>query len=180
MKTTLTSIRPFSVRSAVAALLVLTLATCAWRGAISTEASSPPVALHDSAPGHSEDKHLLGSWTATVTAIFEGSPEPWVYPELLTFSPGGGVVVTFPLPSGSLFFSSGHGNWTRTGRNTYMFTYHGYVSDSAGNYLGIYKTRGTLRLNREQNGWLAEFQSVQPFPGAGTIEATRIEIEPMQ
>ena len=133
------------------------------------------------AQGNGAAKTIVGAWFSTVT--------PTVIPPFVglgTFTADGGMVNTTSLSLGSPLESPGHGQWVRTGRDTYDVTFFTVTADAAGNHILTSKVRGKLRLSADGNEFTGVFQvDVFDPSGAllgsdtGTIRSRRIEVEPL-
>src|SRR5215510_11687788 len=70
-----------------------------------------------------DNQNLVGSWNAVVTATNPPSLPP--LKDLITFTPGGGVIETRRLYNplfGFLLATPGHGAWERTAGNQFAAT----------------------------------------------------------
>src|SRR5439155_13855854 len=113
------------------------------------QASQNPVASGDG-------QHLEGSWTFTVnvTGVPPGFPQG--YTSLITFSPDGGLVQSAWVPPGTIAPSPivgvspwiGHGEWARTAESEFALTVLIPRFDSAGNFVGLAKSRASIRLDQ--------------------------------
>ena len=107
------------------------------------------------AQGGAVAPRIEGTWLVTVTPA-GGVPPP--FPSLVTYSAGGGMVVTdssFPPAQGNVY----QGTWVRKG-NQFEFTFLGFQYDSAGVHSGYVRVFETVTL--EQSG--------DAYNGAGTFQ----------
>ena len=129
-------------------------------------------------------KALAGTWVVTVNQ--PGFPQP---PRYFTFSADGGMVINDDLQVGPNFvehFTIGQGSWIRTGVNSVSATLVGNRNNLEGSFLGSYKVRMNLDLNPVTPEWTATFRIHISLPNGqviftsgGTLEATRLEVEPL-
>ena len=130
---------------------------------------------------------FVGTWR--VTPVIEGQATA----ALTTFNADGTVLTSNPpvqaappdLGAGVLVQSVGHGEWAATGERTADVTFVFVQSDGNGNYLGTRTTRGSLELDDDGETWTGTFDATVAdaagsvlFTAAGTVEATRIAVEP--
>jgi hypothetical protein len=103
------------------------------------------------------------------TALFSGRP----------VSPAnGGNPVTFA--------SAGHGVWQSTGSTTAAITWVGLVTDGQGNFLAIVTDSVEATLGADGDSWSGSYSATVADPdgnvlfvGTGTVQATRITVQPL-
>jgi hypothetical protein len=144
-------------------------------------APTTQVAIDAGGHGNAAAKTIVGAWFSTVT--------PTLLPPFVglgSFTADGGVINTTSLSLGSPLESPGHGQWIRTGRDTYDVTFFTVNADVAGTHILTSKVRGKLRLSADANEFTGVFQVdvFDPNGGllvsdTGTIRSTRIEVEPL-
>jgi hypothetical protein len=90
----------------------------------------------------------------------------------------GGVPVTF--------VSAGHGVWEPTGPSTAAMTWIGFVSDGEGDFLATATDSVEATLEADGNAWRGAYSATVADPsgevifvGGGTVEATRITVQPL-
>jgi hypothetical protein len=90
----------------------------------------------------------------------------------------GGVPVTF--------VSAGHGVWEPTGPSTAAMTWIGFVSDGEGNFLATATDSVEATLDAGGTAWRGAYSATVADPsgeilfvGGGTVEATRITVQPL-
>jgi hypothetical protein len=121
---------------------------------------------------------IEGSWLVTV-APAGGSPAP--FPALVTYSAGGGLIVTdssFSPAVGNLY----QGTWTKTGGHEISFTFLGFQYDEDGGHVGYVRVTETVTLDPSGETYtgLATFQMLDRdfnilFSEPNTTQATRIK-----
>lgn len=135
-----------------------------------------------------ESNDVAGSWAATVTPA-GGAP----FQALLTFDQGGGVigsaqgdVLLNPPPGVAPGATAVHGSWKRTGNRKYLFTVRQIFYSADGNYEGGNKVRNLVNLNQKGDAFSGQYQfditdanGNVVFSGSGVIQATRINVEPL-
>jgi hypothetical protein len=107
--------------------------------------------------------------TSDGTVLFSGRP----------VSPAaGGNPITFA--------SAGHGAWEETGQTTAAITWIGLVTDGAGNFLAVVTDSVEATLDANGNSWTGSYSATVADPdgnvlyvGNGTVQATRIAVEPL-
>lgn len=94
---------------------------------------------------------LLGTWKVRLTP---GSPQAQ-FDELITFSPGGGMVESnnYPFFQLGMSASAGHGNWEFTGFNRYRFTFIKFLYTTGGQANGTLKVSGTINYSNLEDSW---------------------------
>jgi hypothetical protein len=140
----------------------------------------------------SNSAQLKGSWMGTVTFQDPAGFESFI--DLMTFTPGGGVVESRrlyvpKLPVGSILETTGHGEWVKTGNRKFeaklMFPLQGAPNNpnSNGTYLGTGNVRLKLQLNEAGTELDGTFASEIRDPagkvaltGSGGFHATPIRI----
>jgi hypothetical protein len=103
-------------------------------------------------PDH-EPKTIVGAWLTNVTPTLQ---PPFV--SLGTFNSDGGLSNT---TSASLAFPTetpGHGQWVRTGRDTFAITFLALIGDSPGKLAATAKGRATLTLGDSGDEFTGVFQ----------------------
>lgn len=139
-------------------------------------------------------KGLPGSWIGTAVSTTVQLPP---LKTLMTFTSEGTVIESRRLylansPLGPLLATPGHGAWEKTGANEYAITivllYQGAANHptSPGEVLGQEKVRMKLTISKDgsrlSGSILVEIRDVNDkivFVGPGTLEATRIKVEPL-
>ena len=93
---------------------------------------------------------IQGSWQVVVTSM--SSPP---FNELITFSPGGGIVETnnFPFFILNLSASPGHGTWDCGAHQTAVFTFYKLLFDPTGAAAGTLKVVGTINYSHHTDTW---------------------------
>ena len=164
----------------------------AMRIVVSCFLLSLSVAQAQDTPGRPHS--LEGSWVAT--AVATGVPLPPLR-TLMTFQREGTVIESRRLyvpasPLGPVLATPGHGEWTRTANGQFAVTsvlfYQAApnVATADGTVLGTEKVRLKLDLSRDGSRFmgtvLVEIRDVGGsvlFSGPGSIEGTRIVVEPL-
>lgn len=96
------------------------------------------------------EMRIAGTWMAYITVPpFPGSPDSTVFPELVTYLKGGGVITTsslpvfaFPTNDGVTYalMSNGHANWKRVAPGVLRATHWRFLTDpTTGALLGFVK-----------------------------------------
>jgi len=89
------------------------------------------------------------------------------------------------LGTDKMFISTTHGAWVRMDDGTFGLTWVGFAFDDAGKFLATQRVRVSVQLNDTMDGFTGPFKT--DFIGAdgqvvasttGTVEGTRIEVEP--
>ena len=116
--------------------------------------------------GHSQS---LLTIMADGTLLFSGRP---------TRPADGGVPVTF--------VSAGHGAWHPTGPTTAATTWVGFVSDGQGNFLATATDSVEATLSTDGDSWSGAYNATVADPdgnvlfvGGGTVQATRLTVQPL-
>lgn len=94
---------------------------------------------------------LVGSWKVRLTPP---APQPQ-FDELITFTPGGGIVESnnFPFYTMGLTAGPGHGTWAYEGRQNYSFTFIKFLSTQTGQAAGTLKVTGTITYSPSTTTW---------------------------
>ena len=107
--------------------------------------------------------------TADGTVLFSGRPAR---------PAAEGVPVTF--------VSAGHGVWQQIGPTTAAATWVGFVSDGEGNFLATATDSVEATLSGDGNAWSGAYSAsvADPdgnvlFVGGGTVQATRMTVQPL-
>ena len=84
------------------------------------------------------------------------------------------------------FSSAGHGVWQPTGPTTAAATWVGLVTDGQGNFLAIVTDSIDVTLGADGNSWSGSYSATVADPsgtvlfvGGGTVQATRITVQPL-
>ena len=95
---------------------------------------------------------LVGSWKVRVNAV---TGPPAHFDELITFSPGGGILESnnFPFFQSGLTASAGHGTWHYTGKQTFSFTFVKFLYTTTGQSAGTLKVVGTITYTPGDDTW---------------------------
>jgi hypothetical protein len=163
--------------SPVAASLAATiLALVSLPLGASAQTESPPPA----------GQGFVGAWHLATETPFGASQS------LFTVNTDGTVVFSdrpvFPGNEGfpNTFFSAGHGAWEQTGPDTAAATWLFFMTDGEGNFLGVITDSVEMTLGADGNTWSGPFSSstADPagsvlFEGGGTVDATRITVQPL-
>ncbi len=94
---------------------------------------------------------LVGSWKVRLTP-----PEPQPqFDEMMTFTPGGGIVESnnFPFFMMGLTAGPGHGTWVYEGRQNYSFTFIKFLYTQTGQAAGTLKVSGTITYSPGTDTW---------------------------
>lgn len=132
-------------------------------------------------------KAFVGVWR--LTAIEPGNPP---LPALATFAADGTLLNSDPPVSpGSggepiTFNSGGHGVWQQRGPTTAALTFVQLITDGQGHFLGTTTISAQVTLGADGNALHGPFSvtAADPggktiFQGTGTVQATRITVQPM-
>jgi hypothetical protein len=138
-----------------------------------------------------DDQHhrqFLGSFITTVHAP-QSPVGPRTFKALVTLTPGGGIVITFFTPDGAQ--NNTHGTWVRTGHREVKITSVGISPDvvlPSGERVSFVsgKIREEFTFDESGNSYTGVFQN-EFFDasghlvrsGSGTVEGTRITVEPL-
>jgi hypothetical protein len=130
---------------------------------------------------------FVGAWHVISQTPFGTSQS------LVTFMADGTVIFTDRAvsPGGAgfpvTFISTGHGTWEQTGPTTAAATWVEFVSDGEGNFIAVVTDSVEATLGADGNSWRGPFSSSTTDPsgakvlfvGGGTVEATRITVQPL-
>jgi len=129
---------------------------------------------------------FVGAWDLTTSTPFGTSQS------LITLMDDGTVLFSdrpvFPGDAGFpvTHFSAGHGAWQPTGPDTAAATWVFFMTDGEGNFLGVVTDSAEMILGADGNSWSGPFSSSTADPGGnvlyvggGTVEATRITVQPL-
>lgn len=129
---------------------------------------------------------FVGAWHLTTSTPFGASQS------LITLTSDGTVHFSdrpvFPGGEGFpvTFFSAGHGSWEQTGPDTAAATWVFFMTDGEGNFLGVITDSAEMTLDADGASWSGPFSSSTADPagnvlfvGGGTVEATRITVQPL-
>jgi hypothetical protein len=129
---------------------------------------------------------FVGAWRLLTETPFGASQS------LLTIMADGTVVFSdrpvLPGDAGfpTSFISAGHGAWEQTGPTTATGTWVEFVSDGEGNFLVTVTDSVAMTLGADGNSWSGPFSSTSADPGGnvlfvgtGSVEATRITVQPV-
>jgi len=142
-------------------------------------------AMGESRAGGQVSRALEGSWRVTGTP---GPNRPPFVPEtveaLATYDAGGGFVSTDRLA-----LITAHGSWEYAGHRKFNTTVDMFLRNAQGQVDALLHVRGTLTLNRAQDGFTTvETIEIRGFPsgvvffaydGASAV-GTRIAVEPIE
>jgi hypothetical protein len=128
-------------------------------------------------------QHLEGSWSVDGTS--QAVPP---FKDLWTFTLDGGFLTSDTIantPVGIELFSTGHGEWIRTGNREFAVTFVLNRYSLEGTFKGSFKTWMTVRLNETLDRLEGSFRRdvIDPagtvvFSFTAMLQATRIEVEP--
>jgi hypothetical protein len=136
-------------------------------------------------------QHLEGSW---INIIMPAGPAP-AFRTLSTYDPNGTVLASAlpyspappPLGVARVHVSTSHGEWYRTGDRTFAATFIALLADDGGAFVATQKVSTSITLDEGGNSFNAEFQSTYSGPDGsqlvafgGTVQASRIQVEPLQ
>lgn len=95
---------------------------------------------------------LVGSWKVRLNAV---TGPPAQFDELITFSPGGGIVESnnFPFFQTGLTASTGHGTWRYTGKQSFSFTFEKFLYTTTGQSVGMLKVVGNITYTPGDDTW---------------------------
>ncbi len=132
------------------------------------------------AQGGAVAPRIEGTWIVTVTPA-GGVPPP--FPALVTYSAGGGMVVTdssFPPTQGNVY----QGTWARRGGHEIEFTFLGFQYDSAGVHSGYVRVTEIVTLEPSGDAYngagtfqLLDLNQNVVFSEGDTTHATRINAQ---
>jgi hypothetical protein len=135
-----------------------------------------------------DDTPFLGSYITTVHAP-QSPVGPRTFKALDTFTPGGGILVTFFAPDGTQ--NSTHGTWSRTGDREVTITHVGIAPDAilpSGERVSFVSVKVREKFTFDGSGnnytgvWHAEFFDASGNTvrtGSGTMEGARIVVNPL-
>jgi hypothetical protein len=140
------------------------------------------------------DDSLEGAWKLAVHV--DSPPGIGTFPDLMTFSAGGGVVSSRPayllgLPAGPALETPGHGAWASIGHRTFAVTVENIIQGAPDNPIldGAVFAGEKIQWNAERHAdgtlggrWISTFTDPSGavlFQASGTIDATRIVPEPL-
>jgi|SRR5579884_1314044 len=160
---------------ALAPFLALALAAALVLGT-AAQGGTPPAAGQD----------FVGSWRLTAKTPFGVSLS------LVTLMADGTVLSSDrpSQPGGAgfpvTFISAAHGVWHATGPGTAAATWVEFVTDGRGNFIAVVTDSVELTLGADGNSWSGAFSSTTTGPtgkvlfvGGGTVQATRITVQPL-
>ena len=136
-------------------------------------------------PDGRDDHRITGSWDVTVFFTRPAGLAP--VKALYTFTGGGAWVMT--AQNDRRMIGPGHGVWTRTEENKFGVTLVRMRFDPAtATYIGTLKARGALNLSEDGDVLSGPYDSdffdkdgnLTGPAFAGTIEARRIKVEPLE
>jgi hypothetical protein len=153
-----------------------------------TAQTAPAFSVNSPAVGESES--IVGSWYLTI--ISETAPGP--FKGEITFSEGGGLVASGqgdvlldPPPGVPAIATPGHGAWTRTANNNYLFTFRQVFYNGDGSYAGGAKIRNSAIVSKNGNSMSGQLavdyyneNDEVVFTGKGTFTAVRIVPESLE
>jgi hypothetical protein len=167
------------MRKIAASITVLIATVLSFAGVNARLASTP----------EPEANGFVGTWQ--VTFIIDDRPVGLA----LTSFTSDGIIIGANLPATTrgawrpdevVLQSSSHGAWVASGERTADITFVILLSDIEGNALGTRTIRGTLELDPSGNAWSGTYTAtVADTAGEvlrvsrGSVEATRIVVEPM-
>ena len=166
--------------SSLAALLAVAVAAAFVLGSAQLRTGA------QSASPAAADGGFVGAWHLVTETPFGASQS------LVTFMADGTVLFSdrpvlpgdagFPVS----FISAGHGAWEQTRPTSAAATWVEFVSDEQGNFLVTVTDSVELTLGTDGNSWSGPFSSTSADPtgnvlfvGGGTVEATRITVQPL-
>ena len=132
--------------------------------------------------------HLVGSWQVTIT--FTITETKITSRGLMTVMADGNLVASELLQVGPTGFgpereTTGHGTWASLGGGTYAYTFTSLQANQDGHLAALLTYQGHVTLSPEANAWSGPIE-LTPFdptgnvaqPVSGTVEATRITVDP--
>lgn len=95
---------------------------------------------------------LLGTWKVRLTPVAPPQPQ---FDELITFSPGGGIVESnnYPFFQLQLTAGPGQGAWSYDGEQTFSFTFYKFLYAPGGQAAGTLKASGTITYSGADDTW---------------------------
>jgi hypothetical protein len=139
-----------------------------------------------SSPAPTMGQGFVGAWHLDTETPFGSSQS------LMTVSSDGTVAFSdrpvFPGDAGfpATHFSAGHGTWEQTGTDTASATWMFFMTDGDGNFLGVVADSAEMTLGADGDSWTGPFSSSTADPtgavlfvGGGTVEGTRIAVQPL-
>ena len=129
-------------------------------------------------PANGNVNKLVGSWTAVITAVNQGT----TFPGLITFTSDGIFLASEPP---SPFESPGYGNWISVGSGI-AYTFHFLFGGSEGKLSGRAKVNGAFTYDAGSDSWNGPFKTWGmeaddhlTLIDHGTVTITRIAVEVM-
>jgi hypothetical protein len=132
------------------------------------------------------ERGFVGAWHLTTETPFGASRS------LITLMADGTVIFSDrPVLAGDAgfpdtFIGTGHGAWEQTGPDTAAATFVFFITDGEGTYLGDVTDSVEITLAADGASWSGPFSSMTTDPGGqllfigeGTVEATRIMVQPL-
>lgn len=94
---------------------------------------------------------LVGSWQVRLTPP---APQPQ-FDEMMTFTPGGGIVESnnFPFFTMGLTAGPGQGTWSYEGKQNFPFTFIKFLYTTTGQAAGTLKVVGTITYSPANDTW---------------------------
>jgi len=155
-------------------LSAFALAALALVGAAAVGFSHRDTAAQDATPAVAAEG-IVGSWMVTAQLA-----DGFSFVNVTTVMPGGVLINT------SDDGPAGHGAWARTGDGAYAFTFVAPDFDDDGSLEGLVTVRAEATLGADGDTFAGPFATevTDPtgtvlFAYAGTVEATRIAVEPL-
>lgn len=96
---------------------------------------------------------LVGTWKVRLTPASQGTPQ---FDEMMTFSPGGGIVESNNFPFFTLGLATpgpGQGSWNYRGAQTFEFTFVKFLYAPNGDSAGTLKVVGTIDYSKDNDTW---------------------------
>ncbi len=97
-----------------------------------------------------------------------------------------GDILLDPPPGVPPIATAVHGSWAKTGKRKYLVTFKQIFYGADGSFQGGNKVRNLINLNSNGNQMSGQYQFDYTdangnvvYSGTGTIQATRIEVEPL-
>jgi hypothetical protein len=142
-----------------------------------------PVHAASTASAAATPKTIVGAWQLQITPAIQP-----IFTALTTFAADGSVVETNSLALVDPLSSPGHGRWAFAPHenNTYDVTFVNLLTDEHGDFAGTAKVRARMSLTDRRNGLEGTFEvdvldpaGAVVFSDHGTLQAARIEVEPL-